>query len=71
MYIYKMTPTFTFFLLLTVIVSFLMNWIYITFLGPSPCSCTKKVQHQKEHDKMTQELGQTNQSTDISDFLDF
>jgi hypothetical protein len=60
-----------FIVVLTVIISFFMNWVVFTFLSPPACSCKQILKHQVELDKMTQHMGPSNETTDICDFLEF
>ena len=55
--------TFAFFVLLTVVVAFLMNWLFGKFF--SECKCDQAARARKE----TERLGASTEEQDVSAFL--
>jgi hypothetical protein len=65
----KKMSSFIFFLLLTMAMAFLLNWVYMQYLHNCP-DCTHASKLQVEADKLTRQMGQTTPDDDIKGFLD-
>ena len=59
--------TFFFFVLLTMVMAFLMNWFFGRFF--SPCGCQSNQTLADETAKLHARLGETTEDDDISNFL--
>ena len=55
---------FMFFVVLTMLMAFLMNWVYNTFLHRCECSSKKDIDNLERH------MGKTTEEDDINQFLE-
>ena len=59
--------SFLFFMLLTMFMAFLLNWVYLQYLYT--CTDCTHARHQTETDNLTSHLGATTECEDMDDFL--
>jgi hypothetical protein len=60
--------SFLFFVFLTIVVAFFMNWVYISYIHT--CPLAEKISRQKALDDMERRAGTTTLAGDIESYLD-
>jgi hypothetical protein len=60
--------SFLFFLLLTMLMAFLMNWIYMQYIY-SCTDCTHTSKHLAETEKLVRKVGETTETEDMDAFF--
>ena len=60
--------SFLFFMLLTMLMAFLMNWIYMQYVY-SCTDCTQTSKHLAETEKLVRQMGSTTETEDMEAFL--
>jgi hypothetical protein len=60
--------SFVFFLLLTMLVAFVMNWVFMQYLYVCT-DCTHSSKHTAETEKLASEMGASTDGEDMDEFL--